>query len=747
MRKTFTKIFGLGLALIALTPLTANAQSKIQLGVPFTLAMGERSGEFTAPLTAAAIDELIVTTDCSTELTQFLYDDENYVTPIQSSELVDGGYVYKFNVYKSGYSYHVLQNQLDRDITFTFTMPKADPSAIEFDVPFEAQEGYKYYFNNPVGGSKLIVTVNKDITENKADAMLAKNTDFRSWQVCDTYKASGSDYVINYSLPQSQIYYFLCPVSAQYTFKWGDDPYEDMEASTAAPYFQAPLPNQELFFNFVISWKINGEDQLLEAGKMGGATITSPNNEAISINNYNLTTIGDGNTYIGLSVNISSSDYDKLKTKGDYTLTLPKGIVLIDGKPNEATTLKYTYSPVAQQFTSEIISNVSSDIVLSSLTEVTVGYQSTVEDGYMVIYPVSDTTDEITVYVNDEEVTATVENNRIIIPVDFESVEELTQVEIIIPENVVRNQMDEVNPSTSVSAMLLPVGQSPIITPENGSYFTEDNEDWTVNLTWGDNYTITFNGDFSDLEGLGISLKDGNGESIALNIEDNVYYDNWDQNSLIFNLEGLEEGDYTLTIAADALFYMDMETLEAYLNPEIILTYHVGEIPIGYIDVEPTATPDNSEALAELTGVILSWGDDVEMVSNPEFEGNVTLNLTQINDEVEAQEELNYVQNAEVVGNALVISFYEMGNGIYTLTVPAEFVVITKDEVQYYNKLVEMVYIVDSTVGITGISSDANGMFTIYNLSGVKVATGNSDVVKSLPKGVYVINGKKVALK
>lgn len=47
--------------------------------------------------------------------------------------------------------------------------------------------------------------------------------------------------------------------------------------------------------------------------------------------------------------------------------------------------------------------------------------------------------------------------------------------------------------------------------------------------------------------------------------------------------------------------------------------------------------------------------------------------------------------------------------------------------------------------GVEGIEADANGLFKVYNLNGVKVMeTEKLEELKSR-KGVYIINGKKIA--
>lgn len=50
--------------------------------------------------------------------------------------------------------------------------------------------------------------------------------------------------------------------------------------------------------------------------------------------------------------------------------------------------------------------------------------------------------------------------------------------------------------------------------------------------------------------------------------------------------------------------------------------------------------------------------------------------------------------------------------------------------------------------GITVIPTDADGLFHVYNLSGVKVMTaGHPDMLRTLPAGVYIVNGTKYLVK
>ncbi|MGM9704725.1 MAG: hypothetical protein ACI3YB_01875 [Prevotella sp.] len=56
-------------------------------------------------------------------------------------------------------------------------------------------------------------------------------------------------------------------------------------------------------------------------------------------------------------------------------------------------------------------------------------------------------------------------------------------------------------------------------------------------------------------------------------------------------------------------------------------------------------------------------------------------------------------------------------------------------------------FTVDHTLGIGGITADENGKYTVVTLSGVVVLrNGDADQLHNLPDGLYIVNGKKVAL-
>ena len=144
-----------------------------------------------------------------------------------------------------------------------------------------------------------------------------------------------------------------------------------------------------------------------------------------------------------------------------------------------------------------------------------------------------------------------------------------------------------------------------------------------------------------------------------------------------------------------------------------------------------TVTPDNGE---------VEQGGVIEVA----FEGTM---LT-INDSAPSVTWANNTARWRTNGaNAIVIDVYEdMEPGEYELIIPATVVIIDGTSLNCEVNETFVVIEADSSA-INGINSDANGNYTVFNMAGVKVASGKADVVKSLARGMYIINGKKVIVK
>lgn len=112
--------------------------------------------------------------------------------------------------------------------------------------------------------------------------------------------------------------------------------------------------------------------------------------------------------------------------------------------------------------------------------------------------------------------------------------------------------------------------------------------------------------------------------------------------------------------------------------------------------------------------------------------------------------------------NRVVINLSEeiTEEGTYTLTIPEA--TIYSEDISFgfvddnnqpmgdlYNPALVYVYTINGIgTSITGIKTDANGNVKVYTIDGVYVGEGAAaETINSLPAGVYIINGTKVAIK
>ncbi len=85
--------------------------------------------------------------------------------------------------------------------------------------------------------------------------------------------------------------------------------------------------------------------------------------------------------------------------------------------------------------------------------------------------------------------------------------------------------------------------------------------------------------------------------------------------------------------------------------------------------------------------------------------------------------------------------------GTYTLVIPEKS--FSPDfNYDVYNPELRYTYTVTGTVGINGVKVNADGTVKVYTIDGVFVGEGQAaDVLGKLAKGIYIVNGTKVAVK
>ena len=209
---------------------------------------------------------------------------------------------------------------------------------------------------------------------------------------------------------------------------------------------------------------------------------------------------------------------------------------------------------------------------------------------------------------------------------------------------------------------------------------------------------------------------------------------NKDGNELTTVEAVLDFNDYnvaTVAVNATEKGVYTIEIPEGYFNdengdpiPAVTLTYYVGDVVVP--DNKPcTADPADGSELDALTTITLTYKNKEIGIGNGKIQINKDGNeLTT----VEAELDLNNYNVATVAVNATE-------KGVYTIEIPEGYF---NDENGDPIPAVTLTYYVGVASGIQNINAAiANG--TVYNLNGVKV--------NKATKGIFIVNGKKVAKK
>ena len=209
---------------------------------------------------------------------------------------------------------------------------------------------------------------------------------------------------------------------------------------------------------------------------------------------------------------------------------------------------------------------------------------------------------------------------------------------------------------------------------------------------------------------------------------------NKDGNELTTVEAELDFNDYnvaTVAVNATEKGVYTIEIPEGYFNdengdpiPAVTLTYYVGDVVVP--DNKPcTADPADGSELDALTTITLTYKNKEIGIGNGKIQINKDGNeLTT----VEAELDFNDYNVATVAVNATE-------KGVYTIEIPEGYF---NDENGDPIPAVTLTYYVGVASGIQNINAAiANG--TVYNLNGVKV--------NKATKGIFIVNGKKVAKK
>ena len=211
--------------------------------------------------------------------------------------------------------------------------------------------------------------------------------------------------------------------------------------------------------------------------------------------------------------------------------------------------------------------------------------------------------------------------------------------------------------------------------------------------------------------------------------------------TLTFSLPAaaLAERNATITIIAAAsngqpinYGYTDQDIADGLSG--IMLAY---QMPMDII-VPETVTPAETDKVEVLDEITLAFDQPVAYTNTEtvlELKNAEGETVTTVTHDVSSETEILLI-----LDNVIDVP------GEYTLTIP-EKAIYDIDGVNY-NPELTLKFNVGTSVGISGIKVNADGTVKVYTIDGIYVGEGNAaDMLGKLAKGVYIVNGTKVAVK
>ena len=227
--------------------------------------------------------------------------------------------------------------------------------------------------------------------------------------------------------------------------------------------------------------------------------------------------------------------------------------------------------------------------------------------------------------------------------------------------------------------------------------------------------------------------------------DDTYYYGNVSTKERVVTgrIQNTDDDHCVLTLNPWGAIQNAPGNLTSYYNTKITFDFAIkslGEANYTPTTTVPTVTPavelsaGKGEATVEsLDKVTLSWGGKSLQLSD---QAAIKFDNTTLSSQV------------KVSNNALEINLADLAkaDGTYRLTIPQGAVIIDNKEINTESVLTFNVKA--NTDGVNIVEADANGIYRVYNLHGVNVMnTGNADELKTLGRGIYIINGKKAVIR
>lgn len=217
-----------------------------------------------------------------------------------------------------------------------------------------------------------------------------------------------------------------------------------------------------------------------------------------------------------------------------------------------------------------------------------------------------------------------------------------------------------------------------------------------------------------------------------------------DGNQLTIDLSGInpETGAYTITVPAGYVLVSDLNGNGSLPNEKVIAEYVV-ELNLPTEPIELTnatwSLPANTEITADSDPVTVTWGDYELSLS---FEQEVIAYNVNTDNAIELIH--SELLNLSTDKTAIELLLNELPEGTYNVVIPSHYV--TMENGMLFNGETSRIFTVSGTTGVAAIGA-GNGSYKVCNLQGVEVMnTSDATQLRSLKKGIYIINGRKVAV-
>ena len=203
----------------------------------------------------------------------------------------------------------------------------------------------------------------------------------------------------------------------------------------------------------------------------------------------------------------------------------------------------------------------------------------------------------------------------------------------------------------------------------------------------------------------------------------------------------LPRGKCTITIPAGIV-----KNEAGNVNPQQELVFNL------YFSSDPgVVTPEDMDwdswvpfeySASELSDVTVTWEDATSVVATGS--GEITLGE---NTWFPSTEPTPLNGLVKIEGNAIHIDLSDTEEGEWVVSIPEGYVVIDGNMINCAQDITYTIISKESS-GVTGLEADETGLFRVYNLKGINILnTTDADALRSLDRGLYIVNGRKVLIK